>query len=168
MFTRRKFITGTSGLATLFAGFPNIAYSAQELQTRPGQRPRHIIHLVSDGMSMGTLTCAEHFSRLLRGRGLTWVELYGNPAARSGLMNMRSLNSLVTDSSAASSSWGCGTRIMNGKVNQMRDGRDLPPFYQLYGEAGWKRGLVPTAETPHAPPAGFAANVDNRDKADQI
>src|ERR1044071_9840283 len=168
MFTRRKFITGTSGLATLFAGFPNIAYSAQELQTRPGQRPRHIIHLVSDGMSMGTLTCAEHFSRLLRGRGLTWVELYAHPAARSGLMNMRSLNSLVTDSSAASSSWGSGTRIINGKVNQMRDGRDLTTLYQLFAQASWKRGLVTTAEITHATPAGFAANVDNREKAEQI
>ena len=83
-------------------------------------------------------------------------------------MNMRSLNSLVTDSSAASSSWGCGTRIMNGKVNQMRDGRDLTPLYELFTQAGWKRGLVTTAEITHATPAGFAANVENRDKADII
>ena len=33
------------------------------------------------------------------------------PAVAAGWMNMRSLNSLVTDSSAASSSWGSGTRI---------------------------------------------------------
>jgi alkaline phosphatase len=81
---------------------------------------------------------------------------------------MRSLNSLVTDSSAASSSWGCGTRIMNGKVNQMRDGRGLTTLYELFQQAGWKRGLVTTAEITHATPAGFAANVDSRDKADQI
>lgn len=167
MLTRRKFFS-TSALAAATLGFPHINTSAQQLHTRTRQRPRHIIHLVSDGMSIGTLTCADHLSRILRGRGLTWMELYNNPAARSGLMNMRSLNSLVTDSSAASSSWGCGTRIMNGKVNQMRDGKDLATLYTLFGEASWRRGLVTTAEITHATPAGFAANVADRGKADII
>ena len=168
MLTRRHFLGAATTLAATALGFPRLAYSAQQLHARTGQRPRHVIHLVADGMSLGTLTCADQLSRLTRGHGLTWMELYNHPAARSGLMNMRSLNSLVTDSSAASSSWGCGTRIMNGKVNQMRDGRDLTPLYELFGQAGWKRGLVTTAEITHATPAGFAANVENRDKADLI
>ena len=168
MFSRRKFIESGSAIAAAGFGFPRIAYSSEQLHARTGQRPRNIIHLVADGMSLGTLSCSDHFSKILRGRGLTWMELYNHPAARSGLMNMRSLNSLVTDSSAASSSWGCGTRIMNGKVNQMRDGRDLTSLYELFGQAGWRRGLVTTAEITHATPAGFAANVENRDKADQI
>jgi alkaline phosphatase len=124
--------------------------------------------LIADGMSLGTLTCADELSQLTRGRGLTWMRLYNHPAARAGFMNMRSLNSTVTDSSAASSSWGSGTRIMNGKVNQMRDGRNLTTLYELFAQAGWRRGLVSTTEITHATPAGFAANVDNREKGELI
>lgn len=168
MITRRQFFRGSPAVAAAAVGFPHLGSSAEQLHGRVGQRPRHIIHLVADGVSSGTLTCADHFSHLLRGRGLRWIELYNNPVARGGLMNMRSLNSLVTDSSAASSSWGCGTRIMNGKVNQMRDGRDLTTLYELMAQAGWRRGLVTTTEITHATPAGFAANAENRDKAELI
>ena len=124
--------------------------------------------MVSDGMSAGTLTCADHLSRYMRNRGLTWMDLYKNPVTRAGLMNMRSLNSLVTDSSAASSSWGSGTRIINGAVNQMGDVTHLTTLYELMAQAGWKRGLVTTTEITHATPAGFVACVDKRDKASAI
>jgi alkaline phosphatase len=124
--------------------------------------------MVSDGMSMGTLTAADHFSQLLRGRGLTWLHLYQQPGVASAWMNMRSLNSIVTDSSAASSSWGCGSRIVNGAINVFPDGRELLPLYTVLGQAGWKRGLVTTTEITHATPAGFAASGLNRDAGDVI
>jgi len=133
--------------------------------SRNGQTPRHIIHLVVDGASSGTITCADHFSQLKRGRSLTWLQLYNDPAIASGVMDMRSLNSLVTDSSAASSSWGSGTRIINGMVNQSGDGTPLTTLYELFAQKGWKRGLVTTTEITHATPAGFAASVHDRDKA---
>lgn len=117
---------------------------------------------------MGTLCAADHLSHLTRGRGLTWIELYKQPAAVNGLMNMRSLNSLVTDSSAASSSWGSGSRIVNGMVNILPNGKKLKPLYSLFAEQGWKRGLVTTTEITHATPAGFAASGLKRDAADPI
>lgn len=119
-------------------------------------------------MSLGTLTCADHFSRLIRQRGLVWLELQHHPSAYSAWMNMRSLNSLVTDSSAASSSWGSGSRVVNGVLNELPDGRDLKTIYQLLGEAAWKRGLVTTTEVTHATPAGFAANCSKRSDAETI
>ncbi len=168
MLNRRHFLKGSSLVAASALGFPHVARSAEQLQAKSGQKPRHIIHLVSDGMSMGTLTCADHLSHRLRERGLTWMSLYNNPLARAGLMNMRSLNSLVTDSSAASSSWGSGSRIMNGVVNQLPDGTDLKPLYELFAQAGWGRGLVTTTEITHATPAGFATNSESRDHAEKI
>ncbi len=168
MFNRRKFLRSSTVVAASAVGFPHITKSAEKLHATPGQRPRNIIHMVADGMSMGTLTCADHLSQIMRGRGLTWLDLYKNPAAVSASMNMRSLNSLVTDSSAASSSWGCGTRIINGMVNMMGDGTPLKTLYELFGDAGWKRGLVTTTEITHATPAGFAASVNNRDKGPTI
>src|SRR3954471_3923990 len=169
MFSRRKFLRNSSVVAATGAlGFPHIAKSADQLHATTGQKPRHIIHLVADGMSMGTLTCADHLSQIVRGRGLSWMETYKNPATVAAWMNMRSLNSLVTDSSAAASSWGSGSRIINGMVNQLGDETPLKTLYELFAEAGWKRGLVTTAEITHATPAGFAACINNRDKGADI
>jgi len=168
MFTRRSFLKGATLAAAGTAGFPHVARSADALAATPGQKPRHIIHLVSDGMSLGTLSCADQFSALLRERGVTWLELSKRPEARLGWMDMRSLNSLVTDSSAAASSWGSGSRIINGKVNQLSDGRPLKSLYSLFADASWRTGLVTTAEITHATPAGFVACVEKRDQATVI
>jgi alkaline phosphatase len=130
--------------------------------------PRHIIHLVADGMSSGTLTLADHFSWLTRKRGLSWIELARRPGTAMATMNMRSLNSLVTDSAAAASSWGSGSRVANGAINQLPDGKVLTPLCRLFAEASWKRGLVTTTEITHATPAGFAASVSNRSGAEEI
>lgn len=131
-------------------------------------RPLRVIHMVADGMSLGTLTLSDHLSQLARGRGLTWMGLMQRPGAVAGTVNMRSLNSLVTDSSAASSSWGSGSRIVNGTVNVLPDGRALTPLGVVFGQAGWKRGLVTTTEITHATPAGFAASGLSRDSAEPI
>ena len=170
MFSRRAFLTRSTlaaATATL-GGAPHIARSAEALLAQPGQRPKRIIHIVSDGMSGGTLTCADLFSQLTRKRPLTWTQLFRNPAARLALMNTRSLNSAVTDSSAASSAWGSGSRVVNGAVNVLPDGRLLTPLFPLFADAGWKTGLVSTAEITHATPAGFAVAVKSRGNSDAI
>src|SRR6058998_3208582 len=165
MISRRHFLQRSTILTASSAwALPEGARAAERLVRPTGRRPRHIIHLVADGMSMGTLTCADHLSQLLRrGRGLTWVSLLNNPAVSSAWVNMRSLNSLVTDSAAASSSWGSGSRVINGSINQLPTGTNLKTLYELFAEIGWKRGLVTTTEITHATPAGFAANVDDRE-----
>ncbi|HEX2747824.1 MAG TPA: alkaline phosphatase [Verrucomicrobiales bacterium] len=170
MHSRRRFLTGSSLLAATatLTGAPHIARSAESLQSAPGQKPKKIIHIVSDGMSMGTLTCANLLSRITRKKPLSWTQLWKNPAARVALMNTRSLNSMVTDSSAASSAWGSGSRVVNGAVNVLPDGALLTPLYKLFSEAGWKTGLVTTAEITHATPAGFAAAVKSRGDSDVI
>lgn len=119
-------------------------------------------------MSVGTLSCTDQWSRLERGRPLTWIRLLEQPETRTALMDMRSLDSLVTDSAAASSSWGSGSRVRNGTLNVNSKGRPLPPLMQLFGEAGWKRGLVTTTEITHATPAGLTVCVDNRGSGDLI
>lgn len=124
--------------------------------------------MVADGMSLGTLTAADYFSHQELKRELHWVALSRRPGVASGLMNMRSLNSIVTDSSAASSSWGSGSRVANGALNQLPGGKSLTPLYTLLGQQGWKRALVTTTEITHATPAGFAANADSRENGTGI
>ncbi len=171
MQSRRHFFKGSSLLAASAAavtGAPYIARSAEERLAQPGQKPKKIIHIVSDGMSMGTLTCSDLFSQLTRKRALTWTQLWKNPAAKMALVNTRSLNSMVTDSSAGSSAWGSGSRVVNGAVNVLPDGTLLTPLYKLLGDAGWKTGLVTTAEITHATPAGFAVAVRSRGDSELI
>jgi alkaline phosphatase len=165
---RRHFVRQSGLFAASALSFPHIAPSVQGALPRPGQRPGRIIHFVSDGMSIGTLTCSDYLSQLARKRGLTFMKLFQDRSAQSAWVNMRSLNSIVTDSAAASSSWGCGSRVMNGVLNVLPDGRNLRTLYQLFGEAGWKRGLVTTTEITHATPAGFAANQSSRGDAEEI
>lgn len=131
-------------------------------------QPRRIIHMVADGMGSGIVACANHFSQLTRHRELTWLAMTRQEGTNYGLMDVRSQNSLVTDSSASSSAWGSGVRIPNGKVNQSSTGTKLVTLYELLGAAGWKRGLVTTTEITHATPAGFAACTKSRNDADEI
>jgi alkaline phosphatase len=149
-------------------GAPAIVRAAGQVTFQPGDKPRHIIHLVADGMSLATLTCADHLAHLTRNRGLAWLDLCQRPGVANGLMNVRSLNSLVTDSAASSSAWGSGSRVVNGALNVLPDGRKLRTLTQLFGEAGWKRGLVTTVEITHATPAGFTVNVASRGTAEDI
>jgi alkaline phosphatase len=166
--TRRRFLTGTAAAGAVI-GAPALSVPA-EAATRPrsSARPRRIIHLVSDGMSAGTLACADHLSHHIRHRPLRWIELHQHPHAVLGLMDMRSLNSVVTDSAAAASSWGCGSRVRNGALNMLPDGRELRPLGPLFGEVGWARGLVTTTEITHATPAGFAVSVPDRGQGEAI
>ena len=119
-------------------------------------------------MSMGTLTCANLFSELTRKRQLAWAKMLANPSAHQALMNTRSLNSMVTDSSASASAWGSGSRVVNGALNILPDGKLLTPIYSLFAEKGWSTGLVTTAEITHATPAGFAIAIKSRGNSDGI
>ncbi len=121
--------------------------------------------MVSDGMSPGVPALAEAFSRIIRsdGKGTHWRELAARENVVRGYFDMASLNSLVTDSSAASTSWGSGTRIFNWALNMLPDGRPLTPIAPLVKARGRRAGLVTTTRVSHATPAGFAAVAPNRD-----
>jgi alkaline phosphatase len=155
-------LTGTA------LGLPRPARAVDCLSSEMDEVPRHIIHLVADGMCWSTFTMGNSFSDLQRGRKLRWLELCQREDSAVATMDMRSLNSLVTDSAAASSSWGSGSRVVNGALNLLPDGRELTPLCTLFQQAGWKRGLVTTTEITHATPAGFAANAKSRGEAETI
>ena len=130
----------------------------------PASRPvRGVVFMVSDGMSPGVLTMAEAFSKITRKRGTRWWRLLDERAAARGLMDTASANSLVTDSAAASSAWGGGQRVHNGRINTDAEGREITPIAAILKKSVDARiGLVTTATVTHATPAGFAANVAKR------
>lgn len=173
MLNRRSFLRASSVAASAGAlSSPLNAAASPRKNSRAARLgegyPRRIIHVVADGMSLGTLSCADQLARHEQGRGLHWLELVNRPDAHTALMDMRSLDSLVTDSAAAASSWGSGSRVRNGTLNVNSKGTKLSPLHELFGQAGWKRGLVTTTEITHATPAGFTVSVGNRDNGEEI
>lgn len=156
---RRSFFARTGALAAVAGSLEQLSAAQQ----RRGARPKNIVFMVSDGMSPSVLTLAEHFSLLARQKGTIWQALYNRPEVARGFMDMASLNSRVTDSSAASCSWGSGSRIWNGMVNVLPDGTELTPIATLAQQRKRRVGLVTTATVTHATPAGFAAVSKSRD-----
>lgn len=133
-----------------------------------GKRPRNIIFMVSDGMSAGVLTLAELASRAANGKSTEWVRLLRDASVTRGYFDQASLNSSVTDSSAASSSWGSGSRVANGALNTLPDGTSLTTLAELARGKGMRVGLVSTTAIWDATPAGFAASVPKRSAKDLI
>jgi alkaline phosphatase len=163
---RRRFI-GIGAASGLLAVRPTIV-RATPAQTEPGAQARNVIFLVSDGMSIGTLTIADVLLRRLHGRGSHWVDLLSKPGVRRSLMQTYSADSLVTDSAAAGSAWGIGEHVANGAINITPDGRAPEPLLVTASRAGKATGLVTTTRVTHATPASFIANVASRGSEAEI
>lgn len=131
-------------------------------------RPKNVVLLVSDGMSVGVLEMAESFSQMVRGRGTHWATLAADPGVAKGFFETSTLVSTVTDSAAASSAWGSGCKVVNGAINTFPDGTQLEPLLATLQGKRIATGLVTTARVTHATPAGFAAAATHRSMEDEI
>ncbi|HMU02940.1 MAG TPA: alkaline phosphatase [Saprospiraceae bacterium] len=133
-----------------------------------GKKAKNIIFMVSDGMSAGTLNMGDLFRKRKEGRGSNWIDLYRNQRVARGLMDMASANSMITDSAAASSSWGGGVRVKNGRLNIGENGEEIMPIWQKFKKAGKKVGCVTTVPITHATPAGFCVSSKSRNDQNEI
>ena len=122
----------------------------------------NIIFLVSDGMSTGTLNMANMLLNRKTGKPSKWISLYEQNRINRALMDTASASSLVTDSAAASSSWGGGVRVPNGSINVNADGTENMPILQKFKKAGKSVGVVTTVTATHATPAGFSVTSNKR------
>ena len=85
-----------------------ISAHAAEGKKLSDHRPKNIIFCVADGMAMSTVTMSNYYQQITLGHPSYWGSLIDAEYVVNGLQSTRSLNSLVTDSAAASSSWGSG------------------------------------------------------------
>lgn len=168
---RRKFFRNgslfTIGAAVLnpFQGSANVL----DLESvNKNKKAKNIIFLVSDGMSTGTLNMTDLFLNRKTGKGSHWIQLYKDNRVSRALMDTASANSIVTDSSAASSSWGGGFRVNNGALNVSPQGESHLPIWQKFKKAGKMAGCVTTVPITHATPAGFCVNSKSRNSQDDI
>ncbi|WP_312393147.1 alkaline phosphatase [Chryseobacterium sp.] len=166
---RRKFLKGSamlSGLLTinpldLFAG------NAKAIPS-DSKKAKNIIFMVSDGMSLGTLSMADLYSRNILGKTSHWMNLYHTGKVSRAFMDTASASSIVTDSAAASSAFGGGVRVKNGVLNVGANGERYVPIWQKFKKAGKKAGCVTTVTITHATPAGFCINSDSRNAEPEI
>lgn len=168
-FSRREFLrTGALSTVALGSGFIGTQKQNKKSTSSPGDA-KNVIFLVTDGMSSGTLALADQLKQQQYGDKTNWIKLYeSDKQYHRGLMDMASLDSVVTDSAAAASSWGCGKRINNGGVNWGPADEQYKTICEIFRDAGKSTGLVSTARITHATPAGFGANVKARSMEDEI
>lgn len=168
---RRNFFKNGS-LVTLGASLVNplesLLLSPDVASAQKGKKAKNIIMLVSDGMSSGTLNMADIYLNRLHGKGSNWLNLYRDNLVSRALMDMASASSIVTDSAAASSSWGSGFRVKNGALNVGVNGEEYLPIWQKFKKAGKMAGCVTTVPITHATPAGFCVNSKSRNSQADI
>ncbi|MDO4881482.1 MAG: alkaline phosphatase [Capnocytophaga sp.] len=154
---RRSFLKKSlfAGVGSMF--IPSLA-TAQAKEEFGNRKAKNIIFMVSDGMSIGTMVMADLYAKRILGRSGYWAGLYEQNIVTKASMDMQSLSSVVTDSAAASSSWGGGHRIPNGSLNVGANGEEYTPIWQKFKKAGKKVGCVTTVPITHATPAGFCVN----------
>jgi alkaline phosphatase len=168
---RRKFFRNGS-LFTIGAAIMNpFEGSANVLDlesAHKNKKAKNIILLVSDGMSTGTLNMTDLFLNRKNGKGSNWLQLYKDSKVSRALMDTASASSIVTDSSAASSSWGGGFRVNNGALNVCPKGEPHLPIWQKFKKSGKMAGCVTTVPITHATPAGFCVNSKSRNAQEDI
>lgn len=168
---RRKFFKNGSLFAIGTAMMSPLQGSANVLdltEANKNRKAKNIILLVSDGMSTGTLNMTDLFLSRKTGRGSNWMQLYKDNKVSRALMDTASASSIVTDSSAASSSWGGGFRVNNGSLNVSPAGEPHLPIWQKFKKVGKMAGCVTTVPITHATPAGFCVNSKSRNAQEDI
>jgi len=168
---RRKFFRNGSLFAlgtSLLNPFEITASSLDFDDKKRNKKAKNIIVIVSDGMSTGTLNMADLYLSRKTGKGSNWLQLYKENRVNRALMDMASANSIVTDSAAASSSWGGGVRVNNGALNIGSNGEAHLPIWQKFKKVGKMAGCVTTVPITHATPAGFCINSKRRNDQDLI
>jgi len=155
--------------AGMFSPFDLLASEkSNRILTSDAGLAKNIIFMVSDGMSIGTLTMADLLLQRKEGRRSKWLSLYDEGKATRALMDTASANALVTDSAAASSAWGGGKRVNNGSLNVNPDGSFNKPILQKFKSAGKSVGCVTSVPITHATPAGFCVNIESRGDQSEI
>ncbi|PCF60823.1 alkaline phosphatase [Staphylococcus delphini] len=159
--------------STLGAGQVASASSAGE---GPGQQaamygdtshPKNVIFLVGDGMGPAYNTAYRYFADNPDTKEIERTAfddyLVGTQQTHSDDEKEN-----ITDSAAAGTAISTGYKTYNGAIGVDKQQNDLETVLERAKKIGKSTGLVSTAEITDATPAAYAANVDDRDKKDEI
>ena len=141
-------------LLTLF--FPLLVV-VQAQQT--SDSPLNIILLIGDGMGLSQISAGMYVNN-----NQTVLEDF----SVIGLSKTHATNSLVTDSAASGTAMACGEKTYNGVLGINSKNKKLQSILEICEENGYNTGLIANSSIVHATPASFYANIDSRNKYDEI
>ena len=167
------------GIAFLLSGIPipegSIADKDAFIETLPEgkplsqkaiipikNKPKNIILLISDGMSLTQVSTY----RLLKGGPNERIAVDKFPV--SGIVLTHSENAIVTDSASSATAFSTGRKTNNGALGLDEDNKILENFTEIIDRYGYVSSLISTSEITHATPAAYASHVDLRWKTDEI
>ncbi len=125
-------------------------------------KPKNIILLISDGMSLTQVSTY----RLLKGGPNERIAVDKFPV--SGIVLTHSENAIVTDSASSATAFSTGRKTNNGALGLDEDNKILENFTEIIDRYGYVSSLISTSEITHATPAAYASHVDLRWKTDEI
>ena len=125
-------------------------------------KPKNIILLISDGMSLTQVSTY----RLLKGGPNERIAVDKFPV--SGIVLTHSENAIVTDSASSATAFSTGRKTNNGALGLDEDNKILENFTEIIDRHGYVSSLISTSEITHATPAAYASHVDLRWKTDEI
>ena len=127
---------------------------------------RNMIFMVSDGMGPTSLTLTRTFRQYTTGLPIDDVLVLDKHMI--GTSRTRSTSSLVTDSAAGATAFGCGLKSYNGAIAVLPDHSPCGTVLEAAKRAGYMTGLVVTTRITDATPACFASHANRREYEDLI
>lgn len=138
-------------------------------RTRPLSRKRpkrNLIFMVSDGMGPTSLSLTRSFSQLIS--SAPFNNTLSLDASFHGTSRTRSSWSLVTDSAAGATAFGCGRKTYNGAIGMTDKFEPCATVMEAAKRLGYYTGLVVTTDVSDATPASFIAHAYYRAMMDDI
>ena len=127
---------------------------------------RNMIFMVSDGMGPASLSLTRSYRQYQH--GLPYNNTLVLDKHLIGSSRTRSSSSLVTDSAAGATAFGCGHKSYNGAIAVLPDESPCGTVLEAAKAAGYMTGLVVTTRITDATPACFASHAVRRDLEDLI
>jgi alkaline phosphatase len=135
-------------------------YAVDKIAAQAKQaKPKNIILMIGDGMSLATM-----YTAWTANRGHLNIE----NCQYVGLAKTYSANRLLTDSAAAGTAFATGRKTDNSHVGVDADEKPQPSLLEIAKRHGLSAGLVVTCNILDATPAVFVAKKGDRHKWDDI
>ena len=152
------FLTGCPGV------LPTDDKNTDNGQIIAGEKPRHVILFIGDGMGTEHIKAAGMYSTGVS--GLLSFESFPYKT----LVNTASASGSITDSAAAATAIATGESVDNGVISVRipGDGAELTTLLELFKASGKSTGLITTTYITHATPAAFGAHENSRSNTEAI
>ena len=144
------------------------SYKFPDLYEKPlpvypvGAKPRNVVFILGDGMSIGSVTFASNFLRQRPGA------LVMNQLPYAGFATTYSANADVTDSAASATAFACGRKTNNSMLGMLPDKSHVDSIATRAHAAGFAVGLMTDDPFVGATPSAYYAHVPVRSYSEDI